>query len=255
MQLKTVVLPAPFGPISAVISPRRTSNETSSTAVRPPKRMVKWSIVSSGSEFINAIRRPSAVAFFDQRRGNAAALPKRNRRRTRRDKAAWAPVHHHDHGDTYDQHAVLGRIEVLTKNSLQKIKLAQNLRATDDDGGGERDDGENRRALDEGEARWRDESLAHCKESAGKAAEHRAKREGGEFQFHRIETERAAGNLVFAQSLPGAADRQPPQPHGDEIGQQSEAEDQIREKDHAMNRRKFEAECRGETVRPGREWQ
>src|SRR6476469_5390384 len=44
-------------------------------------------------------------------------------------------------------------------------------------------------------------------------------------------------------------------PNGDEIGQQSEAEDQIIEKDHAMNRRKFEAECRGETIRPGREWQ
>ncbi|CLP76824.1 Uncharacterised protein [Mycobacterium tuberculosis] len=36
MQLKTVVLPAPFGPISAVISPRRASKERSLMAIRPP---------------------------------------------------------------------------------------------------------------------------------------------------------------------------------------------------------------------------
>src|SRR5436305_13336400 len=112
MQLNTVVLPAPFGPISAVMSPRRASKDRSSTAVRPPKRMVKCSIVSSGSGFINAIRRPSAVAFFEQRPGNGAAFAKRNRRRARRDKAARTPVHHHHHGDADDQHTVLRRIEL-----------------------------------------------------------------------------------------------------------------------------------------------
>src|SRR5947209_2898154 len=133
MQLKTVVLPAPFGPISAVMSPRRTSKERSSTAIRPPKRMVKCSIVSSGSDGINAIRAPSAVAFFDQRAGYGASLPKRNRRRARGDKPARAPVHHRHHGDADDQHAVLRRIEVLAENLLQEIELAQNLRAADDD--------------------------------------------------------------------------------------------------------------------------
>jgi hypothetical protein len=33
---KTVVFPAPFGPISPVAMPRRTSKETSSTATIPP---------------------------------------------------------------------------------------------------------------------------------------------------------------------------------------------------------------------------
>src|SRR6185295_14357825 len=37
-----VVLPAPFGPSSATISDRPTSNVTSLTAVRAPNRRVRW---------------------------------------------------------------------------------------------------------------------------------------------------------------------------------------------------------------------
>ena len=40
MTLKTVVLPAPFGPISPDTTPRETSNETPSSATMPPKRNV-----------------------------------------------------------------------------------------------------------------------------------------------------------------------------------------------------------------------
>src|SRR3982751_4340786 len=35
----SVVLPAPFGPMSACTSPRTTSSVTSSVATRPPKRL------------------------------------------------------------------------------------------------------------------------------------------------------------------------------------------------------------------------
>src|SRR3712207_841705 len=38
-RLKSVVLPAPLGPISAVIEPRRTSSVAPSTALTPPKRL------------------------------------------------------------------------------------------------------------------------------------------------------------------------------------------------------------------------
>ena len=41
MRSKTVVLPAPLGPISPSVSPRRRSNETSSTATIPPNRFVR----------------------------------------------------------------------------------------------------------------------------------------------------------------------------------------------------------------------
>src|SRR5438128_5016500 len=40
MQLKAVVLPEPFGPMSPRISPSPTSNETALSAVKPPKRFV-----------------------------------------------------------------------------------------------------------------------------------------------------------------------------------------------------------------------
>src|SRR5437016_14288447 len=48
MTLKSVVLPAPFGPMMPRRSPRRTSRLTSRTAVRPPKRFVTRSSVSTG---------------------------------------------------------------------------------------------------------------------------------------------------------------------------------------------------------------
>src|SRR5213592_3639995 len=49
MTLKSVVLPAPFGPMIPRRSPRRTSRLTARTAVRPPKRFVTPSSVSTGS--------------------------------------------------------------------------------------------------------------------------------------------------------------------------------------------------------------
>ena len=51
-----------------------------------------------------------------------------------------------------------------------------------------------------------------AKNDAGEAAEHRADREGGELGVGGVDAERAAGDLVLAQRLPGAADRQPAQP-------------------------------------------
>src|SRR5262245_56511506 len=47
MQLSTLVLPAPFGPIRANSSPAATANETSSSTVRPPNRKVRRSTASS----------------------------------------------------------------------------------------------------------------------------------------------------------------------------------------------------------------
>src|SRR5438046_2192572 len=41
IRLNTVVLPAPFGPISVNTSPRCTSKLTLLTAIRPPKRTVR----------------------------------------------------------------------------------------------------------------------------------------------------------------------------------------------------------------------
>src|SRR5262245_41970054 len=47
IQLSALVLPAPFGPISANSSPAATENDTSSSTVRPPKRRPTWATSSS----------------------------------------------------------------------------------------------------------------------------------------------------------------------------------------------------------------
>src|SRR6185312_8726972 len=48
-RLNSVVLPAPFGPIRAVMAPRGISRCSTSTAFRPPKRRVTPSITRIGS--------------------------------------------------------------------------------------------------------------------------------------------------------------------------------------------------------------
>ena len=45
IRLSIVVLPEPFGPIRPTISPRSTSNDTSSTATRPPNALRRFAIV------------------------------------------------------------------------------------------------------------------------------------------------------------------------------------------------------------------
>src|SRR5208337_2358075 len=47
--LISVVLPAPFGPISPKISPCNTAIETSATAMRSPKRRLSVSVTTAGS--------------------------------------------------------------------------------------------------------------------------------------------------------------------------------------------------------------
>src|SRR3569833_2311775 len=49
MRLKSVVLPAPFGPISAVRVPTGTAKRMSCVTARPPKRLVTPSSVNAGS--------------------------------------------------------------------------------------------------------------------------------------------------------------------------------------------------------------
>src|SRR5690349_10180937 len=68
MQLSTLVLPAPFGPISANSSPDATVNDTASSTVRPPKRSDRRSSASS------AIPSPAAAILLDVAIGAPRAL-------------------------------------------------------------------------------------------------------------------------------------------------------------------------------------
>src|ERR1700675_1964342 len=58
----SVVLPAPFGPITAWISPGSTASPTSLAAIRPPKRLVSPAVSRSGS----AMRRTRRAPAIDQ---------------------------------------------------------------------------------------------------------------------------------------------------------------------------------------------
>src|SRR5499426_2137351 len=58
-QLSTLVLPAPFGPISANSSPASTASEMSSSTVSPPKRSERRSMASS------AIPSPATAVLLD----------------------------------------------------------------------------------------------------------------------------------------------------------------------------------------------
>src|SRR5215471_5189401 len=49
MRLKLVVLPAPFGPMSATVSPSFTEKLTSWTARRPPNRLLKPLMTSASA--------------------------------------------------------------------------------------------------------------------------------------------------------------------------------------------------------------
>src|SRR5882672_4882995 len=59
MQLSTLVLPAPFGPISAKSSPGAAENDTSSSTTSPPNRRVRRSTASS------AIPPPAPAILLD----------------------------------------------------------------------------------------------------------------------------------------------------------------------------------------------
>src|SRR4051794_41221798 len=67
MQLNTVVLPAPLGPISAVISPRPAVKEKLLMATSPPKRMLRCSTRRMGT------RPGDSVAGFGAPAAGAAA--------------------------------------------------------------------------------------------------------------------------------------------------------------------------------------
>src|ERR1700740_1411314 len=59
MQLSTLVLPAPFGSISASSSPGAAANDTSSSTISPPNRRVRRSTASS------AIPPPAPAILLD----------------------------------------------------------------------------------------------------------------------------------------------------------------------------------------------
>src|SRR3954452_18041811 len=75
MQLKAVVLPAPFGPISPTISHSSTFRLSPSIAVRPPKRMVRSRTSRTDTAALH--RSDAAVAIRVVQRERVAGEPPR----------------------------------------------------------------------------------------------------------------------------------------------------------------------------------
>src|SRR6185503_8536542 len=68
MQLKSVVLPEPLGPMRPRISPSRTSKDTAFSAVKPPNRLVRPVTVSMGTDAGPGARGRPARPISDQPR-------------------------------------------------------------------------------------------------------------------------------------------------------------------------------------------
>src|SRR5437899_10482043 len=97
MTLKSVVLPAPFGPMMPRRSPWRTWRLTSRTAVRPPKRFVTRSSVSTSSPG------PEAPGEADQSVGGEA--------------------HHEDEGRAVDDEVDPGEPRLEARECRAQVRL------------------------------------------------------------------------------------------------------------------------------------
>src|SRR3569832_2795088 len=73
-----VVLPAPFGPMTACNSPSGTAMATSSVATMPPKRLARRSTSSSASAIVLLPRTPHEVGQRAQQAIDAAAREQHN---------------------------------------------------------------------------------------------------------------------------------------------------------------------------------
>src|SRR5919206_4660022 len=118
MQLNSVVLPAPLGPMRPTISPLSTTSETLLLAIRPPKRFVADSTLSSVAIALAVGgRRPR------RRAAPLAAEPTlpRQRQQARRSEG----------GDENDDHAVDDQVDAAAGERAGAERRAHDLRDRD----------------------------------------------------------------------------------------------------------------------------
>src|ERR1700674_3516534 len=92
MRLKLVVLPAPFGPISATVSPSLTEKPKSWTARSPPNRLLKLRMTSA-----SAIEHGFPLARRSGRDQARVSL------RHKAEQSARPPQDHHDQDQAIDR--------------------------------------------------------------------------------------------------------------------------------------------------------
>src|SRR5262249_36140807 len=196
-----VVLPAPFGPISAVMRWASAVNDARSTASRPPKRFDTRSTRSTAS----AIAAPQRCGCRSNRRPKATAqLGKDAADAARRER------HHEDEDAAVDDEVESGRIagrelgELSEDPDHERAKQrTENGADPSDDGGKQRLDRDPRPVGDTGI----DEQEILSVETAARRGERSGDRHGAELDRGRVDTERLGSILVLA--------------HGDEIGSEA----------------------------------
>src|SRR5574341_508856 len=174
-RLRSVVLPAPFGPMIECTVPGATSRSTSRTACTPPKCLASFSA-----------RR---IDDFLQRRHEAAR--------------------HEDHGEHH--HRAQQHHLVLLEHGEQLRKDGEHRRAEHRAEGGrhaaEHHHGDELDRMQERGLRRRDEARVVRGQRAGEGGERGGENERRELVARRVDADRAGGDLRGVQRAPGAAAR------------------------------------------------
>src|SRR5215472_14297568 len=208
MMENSVVLPAPLGPISAVIRPAATASETSSTARRPPKRLNTRSARMSGSA-MGALRyrRPQARKAHTPI-GQQARNPTRGK------------GYDQDEHTAVDDEVEAGRVagdelgQFAERLDNQRAEERPEHRADAADDGCEQSLDRNPRPV--GDTGIDEQKILHVETSAG-GGDGGGNGHGGELDPRRVDAHRFGRVLVFAHGdEPGAEPAPFDQPHDDE---------------------------------------
>src|SRR5213594_2533093 len=181
MTLKSVVLPAPFGPMMPRRSPWRTWRLTSRTAVRPPKRFVTRSSVSTSSPG------PEAPGEADQSLGGE--------------------THHEDEGRAVDDEVDAGEpcLEARERRAQIRLERRDQDRAEEGAEGGahtadDRVQREPDREIDREDVEGVDEPDVLRPQRAADRRHRGAERDREDFQSAARDAERLGGVLVLADA-------------------------------------------------------
>src|ERR1700722_19621003 len=185
-----VVLPAPFGPIRAVMRPDWTLSETLSTASNPPKRLLTPSTLSNGLDM--RLLRPQrfqggeALPRLEQQTGNAARGESHNQ-----DKNAAVDDEIEPRRVAGDE---LGRFAQRLDHERTEQRTEPRAGAADDG----RQQGRDRNPGAVGNAGIDEQKILGV-ETATRGGDRRRDGHGAKFDQRRIHAERLGGVLVFTQ--------------------------------------------------------
>ena len=218
-QLNSVVLPAPLGPISPMISPSVSANDTSFNARRPPNCMETPDAANTGLVMRAPPPSPSAPSARPRPAERAPVHPPAPPPVPVGDEPLRAQPHEHDEPEPEQQEPVVGELAQLLRQHEQdrraEHRAGDRAHAAEDDGREQRD------RLGEPEAVVGDDRGLVGEERPGEPGQHRAREEREDLDRAGADAHRPCGVLVLPDRDP-----RPAQPRILEMG-----EDQHDERD------------------------